>query len=67
MSGTNTVPGLLSQAVDMCFDSINTFPEREFLFRVSYLEVYNEQVKDLLNPEPAIIKILYDPKLGEHY
>jgi hypothetical protein len=62
---------VISQAIQFCFDSINVFPEREFLLRVSYLEVYNEQVKDLLNishgqsaAAAPPIKILFDPKVG---
>jgi centromeric protein E len=34
--------------------------DREFTLRISYLEVYNEQVRDLLNPEPTVIKIQND-------
>lgn len=56
-------------AIQHCFKSINDFPSREFLIRVSYLEVYNEQVNDLLvtndnAKEIKEIKIMHDPKLG---
>eukprot|EP01035_Chromulina_nebulosa_P018856 gene18856-24641_t len=62
MTGNNSQPGVIPQAIQHCFDSINLFSDREFLVRVSYLEIYNEQVKDLLNNEPAVIKIQHDPK-----
>ena len=65
MNGSHSQPGIIPQSIYFCFKSIqDSFPEREFLFRVSYIEVYNEQVKDLLNAEPAHIKIQHDPKLG---
>ena len=32
-------------------------PVREFLLRVSYLEIYNEEIRDLLNPSNANLKI----------
>lgn len=64
-SAANPQVGVITQAIQFCFDAINAFPEREFLLRVSYLEVYNEQVMDLLNSESSTpIKILYDPKQG---
>mmetsp|Transcript_35947 Transcript_35947/g.36629 ORF Transcript_35947/g.36629 Transcript_35947/m.36629 type:complete len:805 (+) Transcript_35947:326-2740(+) len=64
MHGTRKLPGVIPLAIHECFDVIQMFPDREFLFRVSYLEVYNEQVHDLLNSEPTAIKIQYDPKVG---
>jgi centromeric protein E len=65
MNGSHSQPGVIPQSIYFCFKSIqDSFPEREFLFRVSYIEVYNEQIKDLLNSEPAHIKIQTDPKLG---
>jgi centromeric protein E len=38
-------------------------PEREFLLRVSYLEIYNEVIKDLLNPENSNLKIHETPRV----
>lgn len=39
---------------------------REFLFRVSYLEIYNEQINDLLCPASTMtnVRILESKKLG---
>jgi hypothetical protein len=31
---------------------------------VSYLEIYNEMIKDLLNPSDKILKIHENPKTG---
>ena len=57
MQGSNSQMGIIPQTIQYCFEAIQSHPEREFLFRVSYLEVYNEQIKDLLNTEPTQIKI----------
>lgn len=64
MNGVPSQPGVIPQAVQRCFEAVTTFPDREFLIRVSYLEVYNEQIKDLLSTEPGLIKLQHDPKLG---
>ena len=48
MNGTSKQPGLIPQAVYMCFDSVGQYRDREFLFRVSYLEIYNETVRGVL-------------------
>jgi hypothetical protein len=37
--------------------------EREFLLRVSYLEIYNESIRDLLSPEAIDLKIHEDRKV----
>jgi centromeric protein E len=65
MNGTHHQPGIIPQSIHFCFDSIQEhFTDREFLIRVSYLEVYNEQVKDLLSTEPTQIKLQHDAKFG---
>jgi centromeric protein E len=65
MNGSQSQPGIIPQSIFYCFESIQEhFTDREFLFRVCYIEVYNEQVKDLLSTEPTQIKIQHDPKLG---
>lgn len=43
------------------FAYIRKHPAQEFLLRASYLEIYNESLKDLLNPETAgLVKIRQD-------
>ncbi|KYN29939.1 PREDICTED: kinesin-related protein 4-like [Trachymyrmex cornetzi] len=49
MMGTLEEPGIVPLAVEHIFDAITNIPGREFLLRVSYLEIYNEKVNDLLN------------------
>ncbi|SPO36055.1 related to Kinesin-7a motor protein [Pseudozyma flocculosa] len=50
MSGTDAEPGVIPRAVQQVFKTIEQEPGREFLLRVSYLEIYNETLKDLLAP-----------------
>lgn len=50
MHGDQRSPGIIPLAVKDAFSIIQETPSREFLLRVSYLEIYNEVVNDLLNP-----------------
>ncbi|XP_038126447.1 centromere-associated protein E isoform X2 [Cyprinodon tularosa] len=48
MMGCDSNPGVIPLAVDDVFQTIKNFPKKEFLLRVSYMEIYNETVTDLL-------------------
>ncbi|XP_060908635.1 centromere-associated protein E isoform X3 [Labrus mixtus] len=48
MMGSNGTPGVIPLAVEDVFQTIKNFPKKEFLLRVSYMEIYNETVSDLL-------------------
>lgn len=48
MQGNPQEPGIIPLAVRHIFERIQQTPDREFLLRVSYLEIYNETLKDLL-------------------
>ncbi|XP_026174621.1 centromere-associated protein E isoform X2 [Mastacembelus armatus] len=48
MMGGNHIPGVIPLAVEDVFKTIKNFPKKEFLLRVSYMEIYNETVTDLL-------------------
>lgn len=49
MQGTASSPGVIPLAITDIFSYIRETPSREFLLRVSYLEIYNERIHDLLN------------------
>jgi centromeric protein E len=49
MQGTATSPGVIPLAITDIFSYIRETPHREFLLRVSYLEIYNEKIHDLLS------------------
>ena len=48
MLGSKDDPGIMRHTVDHIFDAIEQTPDKQFLLRVSYMEIYNEQVTDLL-------------------
>lgn len=48
MQGTMSSPGVIPLAITDIFSYIRETPNREFLLRVSYLEIYNEKIHDLL-------------------
>ncbi|KAL1861453.1 Kinesin-like protein kip2 [Diaporthe australafricana] len=49
MQGTASSPGVIPLAITDIFSYIRETPSREFLLRVSYLEIYNEKIHDLLS------------------
>uniref|UniRef100_A0A6I8NQ07 Centromere-associated protein E n=1 Tax=Ornithorhynchus anatinus TaxID=9258 RepID=A0A6I8NQ07_ORNAN len=48
MMGSEDSLGIIPKAIDDIFEKIKEIPDREFLLRVSYMEIYNETVTDLL-------------------
>ncbi|KAB5588892.1 hypothetical protein CTheo_7668 [Ceratobasidium theobromae] len=50
LSGSDDQPGIIPRAMRDVFGYIKKHPDREFLLRASYLEIYNEQIYDLLAP-----------------
>ncbi|KAK3354220.1 kinesin-domain-containing protein [Neurospora tetraspora] len=74
MQGTASSPGVIPLAITDIFSYIRETPSREFLLRVSYLEIYNEKIHDLLSmatggngpgaPAQEEIKLREDSKRG---
>ena len=52
MTGTVQEPGIIPLAVKECFQCLQQWQQhsREYLLRVSYLEIYKEHIRDLLAP-----------------
>ncbi|KAM8831547.1 centromere-associated protein E isoform 2-T2 [Spinachia spinachia] len=48
MMGGDRIQGVIPLAVDEVFQTIRSCSKKEFLLRVSYMEIYNETVSDLL-------------------
>ncbi|KAK9531835.1 hypothetical protein VZT92_011237 [Zoarces viviparus] len=48
MMGSNRIHGVIPLAVEDVFHTIKNCSKKEFLLRVSYMEIYNETVSDLL-------------------
>ncbi|MBW0520578.1 hypothetical protein O181_060293 [Austropuccinia psidii MF-1] len=49
MVGNSKEDGIMTRAIEDVFDLIEQDQEREYVVRVSYLEIYNEQLRDLLS------------------
>jgi centromeric protein E len=63
MHGEQRSPGIIPLAVKDVFSIIQETPEREFLLRVSYLEIYNEVINDLLDPTGQNLRIREDSQV----
>lgn len=57
MRGSASEPGVIPLAVRDLFDIIQEVPDREFLLRMSYMEIYNEEINDLLAPEHRKLQV----------
>ncbi|XP_068308383.1 kinesin-like protein KIN-7N [Pyrus communis] len=55
--GSETSPGIIHQAVRDVFDRTQMMSHREFLIRVSYMELYNEEINDLFAVENQKLQI----------
>ncbi|XP_021292101.1 kinesin-like protein NACK1 [Herrania umbratica] len=62
---TYTMRGITEKAVNDIYQHILNTPERDFTIKISGLEIYNENVRDLLNSESGRnLKLLDDPEKG---
>ncbi|TYH83143.1 hypothetical protein ES332_D02G112000v1 [Gossypium tomentosum] len=57
MNGSSNDPGIIHRAVNDIFQKINMISDREFLIRVSYMEIYNEEINDLFAVENQKLQI----------
>ncbi|KAK3268519.1 hypothetical protein CYMTET_22985 [Cymbomonas tetramitiformis] len=64
MRGKRNSPGVIPLAIEGVFSAIQQTPDREFLLRVSYLEIYNEVINDLLDPARTNLKLREDKNHG---
>ncbi|XP_061361586.1 kinesin-like protein NACK2 isoform X1 [Gastrolobium bilobum] len=61
---TFTMRGITENAIKDIYEHIKNTPERDFILRISALEIYNETVIDLLNRESGPLRLLDDPEKG---
>ncbi|KAL4295947.1 hypothetical protein GQ457_12G017280 [Hibiscus cannabinus] len=57
MNGSPNDPGIIHRAVNDVFRKIQMISDREFLIRVSYMEIYNEEINDLFAVENQKLQI----------
>ncbi|KAL0412451.1 UNVERIFIED_CONTAM: Kinesin-like protein KIN-7D, mitochondrial [Sesamum radiatum] len=65
MHGDQNSPGIIPLAIKDVFSIIQETPGREFLLRVSYLEIYNEVINDLLDPTGQNLRVREDAQMIE--
>ncbi|KAI4344655.1 hypothetical protein L6164_011854 [Bauhinia variegata] len=61
---TFTMRGIAENAIKDIYEYIQNTLERDFILRVSALEIYNEIVIDLLNRDSGPLRLLDDPEKG---
>ncbi|XP_011149390.2 uncharacterized protein LOC105189157 [Harpegnathos saltator] len=70
MMGTKEDPGLIPRLCEGLFSRVEQEDGRERIYRVtiSYLEIYNEKVRDLLKPSATAsgLKVREHPRLGPY-
>jgi centromeric protein E len=64
MTGSPADPGVIPLAITDVFSYIEECPNREFLLRMTYMEIYNELVHDLLDPRNVNLRIREDKQRG---
>ena len=65
LTGSPSNPGIIPLSVTDLFAQIRRTPDREFLLRASYLELYNETIIDLLSPSGRELTLSEGKKKGE--
>lgn len=61
MLGTEENPGIMMLSIDELFNSIEDYSrERDYKIKVSYVEVYNENIRDLLTERDEYLELRED-------
>lgn len=55
MRGSDDDPGMMILCIRDIFDYIENHPNLKFTLKVSYMEVYNEEINDLLGDGPVLV------------
>ncbi|GAB2291583.1 Kinesin-like protein nack2 [Dionaea muscipula] len=61
---TFTMKGITENAIKDIYEYMTNTPQRDFLLKISALEIYNEDVFDLLNHNSCPLRLLDDPEKG---
>ena len=64
MLGNGENPGIMPRATLDLFEMIEKEDKLDFKIKISYIEVYNETLRDLLGNSEQAIDLRDDPKLG---
>ncbi|KAI8062273.1 hypothetical protein BC940DRAFT_128116 [Gongronella butleri] len=66
MMGYGADKGIIPRTCSELFERIHASTTHEFQVEVSYMEIYNERVRDLLNPRQKQLKVREHPSLGPY-
>ncbi|KAJ0040432.1 hypothetical protein Pint_28416 [Pistacia integerrima] len=61
---TYTMTGITEYSMADIYDYIDRHKEREFILKLSAMEIYNESVRDLLSTDSSPLRVLDDPEKG---
>jgi kinesin family protein 18/19 len=65
MLGTEDNPGIMMLSIEELFNCIENYTaERDYKIKISYVEVYNENIKDLLNDRNESLELREDSVKG---
>jgi kinesin family protein 18/19 len=65
MLGSEQSPGIMMNSIEELFKAIEIYSaERDYKLKVSYIEVYNELIKDLLNGQSENLELREDAVKG---
>ena len=65
MVGTENNPGTMYLTLQDLFQKVsNNLKENQYNIRVSFLEIYNEQIRDLIDMSPDMLELREDPEKG---
>ena len=64
MLGTEENPGIMSLTLNELFEKIKSYPDREYTIKLWYLEIYNENIRDLLINNSENLDLREDPNKG---
>lgn len=63
MLGNNDHPGVMLRCLNELFSNVDT-QLANFRIKLSYLEIYNENIRDLLTSDDRTLDLREDPKAG---
>ncbi|CDJ66656.1 kinesin motor domain-containing protein, putative [Eimeria necatrix] len=64
MLGSEAAPGVMPRALQLLFQQVCDEKEREFSLSCSFVEIYNETIRDLLGSRTDVCELREDPEKG---
>jgi kinesin family protein 5 len=65
--GISEAAGIIPRVAHLLFATSHSVPAtHEFFVEASFIEIYNEKVRDLLDPSTTELKVRESPKMGVH-